>query len=668
MNRSAANPFKLSRYSSDGLELVQTLEGKSREVSEAIGTLSASSSPYVPRLGDAPATLEDLVGDWFHLDEFVGDVANGFFGANQYLQETPLSPEQMDGMVLTIDDDTLARQGQVGYADRDEAIAAANAMADELERLREEGASDEDIQDFVAMAGRGQYDPAFAVTFSERVGVEGYADATAMIRAAYEQSGNVPPEGIAAVQVLSTTLTTALDTRPGIDDVDRHDLSNRDLPDDMRLGDGFVEDLTGDYVPGSGTDYPAPTEFDVSVLLRFADPPTEVAVEIANARMTPRLANEGYQWDVSMGAPNPWGEHGGLVPNYATMLSRNDDASAQWLASGRNIELVLAREGGYDTTDGGQAVADLVETGLTHWDEDQRRPIMERAIDAVGGDQDEIRNPWMYDALAAGVESNIDLIADRATEVTLGTLGDTEGSGATPIHNTHDFLRELMGEDRAAARVYSATLDYMADMLGGVGPGDEYGNATTRIGAVTSPVTEADANAEVGSAEERAARRQAFLDGTNRVADSVIGLLPGGGTVSSLTGDGLGWGADFFLQQFEDTDSVNSAYEDVGEFRKATQDAITAALANHEYAVSDMTSGDVLGEIGVEPGGESDFFAGDPDDDKRPIIPIEEMSDEQLTAYRQWLSSGQVNDAITNERTQVGQASDNIQELVEGRT
>jgi hypothetical protein len=49
-------------------------------------------------------------------------------------------------------------------------------------------------------------------------------------------------------------------------------------------------------------------------------------------------------------------------------------------------------------------------------------------------------------------------------------------------------------------------------------------------------------------------------------------------------------------------------------------------------------------------------------------MPIDEMDDQQRNAYEQWLASGQVNDAVNDERTQIGQASDNIQELVEGRT
>ncbi|MGH9187726.1 MAG: hypothetical protein ACRD0U_18245 [Acidimicrobiales bacterium] len=44
------------------------------------------------------------------------------------------------------------------------------------------------------------------------------------------------------------------------------------------------------------------------------------------------------------------------------------------------------------------------------------------------------------------------------------------------------------------------------------------------------------------------------------------------------------------------------------------------------------------------------------------------MSDQERAAYNRWLSSEQVNDRITGDRTAAGQAAGDIQDLVEGRT
>ena len=96
MGTSSADPFALSQYASDGLALVAALEGDSDALTAALSALRSSASPFVPYLGDAGSVQADLVGDWQHLDESAGDVANGFFAANPELSEHGMR----DGIVL----------------------------------------------------------------------------------------------------------------------------------------------------------------------------------------------------------------------------------------------------------------------------------------------------------------------------------------------------------------------------------------------------------------------------------------------------------------------------------------------------------------------------------------------------------------------------------------
>jgi hypothetical protein len=480
MGTSSANPDKLDDYSTNGLELVETLGTKSNAVMEALDALRGSGSRHVPALGDADATLADLVDDWFHLDEFVGDVALGFARADD--------GEGGTGGVLTIDDGTLASLGEIGYADRDAAIAAAEAAADELTQLQEEGASAEEIDAFIEMTARGMYDPAFAVTFSERAGVDGYADATAMIRAAYINDGRDLDDAIPQVQVLATLLTTALDTRPGIDDAQRHDPSNAALADDARLDAGFVSELTTGYQPddmGGVGEHPwgYTGADDLSVLLGLSDPPTDVAIDIAENRMKP-LIEHGSPAGLSM-----WhDDYRDPVVNYATMLARNDDAAAGWLHREGNLELLLD-QAGEDSLDGGAALADVVEAALTN--PDMRAPVpgapsyvdggliredlMDRAIELVGGGSGDfdIQNEHMYDALASGVEHNMTLIDER---INRGWSPDGENyshSGSDDLSETVEFLSEVMADDSAADRVRSATFDYVDDELAALPVGDD---------------------------------------------------------------------------------------------------------------------------------------------------------------------------------------------------
>jgi hypothetical protein len=545
MPTSSADPHKLDAYSTNGLELVDTLRTRSNAVTEALGALRSSGSVYVPDLGDADTTFRDLVDDWFHLDEFVGDVTQGFFAADD---------GGVQGGVVTVDDRTLATLGEIGFADRDEAIAAANALADELEHLQEEGASAEEIDAFVEDAARGMYDPAFAVTFSERVGVDGYADATAMIRAAYINDDRDLGDAIPQVQVLATLLTTALDTGPGIVDGDRHDPSNADLSDDARLDASFVHELTTGYQPdemGGVGEHPwgYTGEDDLSVLLGLSDPPTDVAIDIAENRMKP-LIEYGSPAGLSL-----WhDEYRDPVVNYATMLSRNDDASAGWLHGDGNLELVLEQQGG-DMLDGGAALADVVEGALTN--PDMRAPVpgapgyaegplvreelMDRAIHLLGGGSEDfdILNEHMYDALASGVEHNMTLIDDRINGGWSPDGASYSHSGSDGLSETVEFLSEVMADDDAADRIRSATFDYVDGELADM-PVDEDGNRPRddvhESGRMLGSVMEA----ELGAIEEAYADGVATAANNAKVLNFAVGWVPYVGdanAVSELVGN-----------------------------------------------------------------------------------------------------------------------------------
>lgn len=540
MPTSSANPDKLQSYSADGLDLLGTLRTRSNAVTDALATLRASSSHHVPALGDVDERLSDLVDDWLHLDEFVGDVGQGFAAADYDAGGNPSG-------VVTVDDGTLAALGEIGFADRDEAIAAANEMADELDRMQEEGATPEEIDAFIDMASRGQYDPAFAVTFSERVGVDGYADATAMIRAAYFGTGDEGNGPIPNVQVLSTMLTTALDTLPGIDEADRHDPSNAALADEDRLGADFVHDLTTGYQPdGSGGWWNGTGPDDLSVVIGLSDPPTAVAVEIAENRMKPLLEDPGSLLnDASWWAGEGYGDP---VVNYASMLGRNDDASARWLGGEDNLELVLTHPGD-DRADGGAALARVVEAGLTN--PDLRLPVpgapsyaegplarealMDRAIDFIGGQDGayDVDNPYLFDALASGVESNMTLIDDRINDGWSASGENYVYAGGDELPNTMYFLSDVMADDDAAERIRSATIDYVDGELAGLEvdedgyrPRDDVHEAGRMLGTVME--------AELAAIDEAFGDDLESSGRAQKVTNFVTGWIPVAGEANSF--------------------------------------------------------------------------------------------------------------------------------------
>ena len=179
----------------------------------------------------------------------------------------------------------------LGYADRQEATAAGRQAALDLQRMIDRGLRPADVE---TMLARGRHDPAFAVAFSEQLGVRGYVNVVGAIRMSYGEQNKVPVGGVRAAQALATTLTTALGTRvppatPG---------GRAPVPDgDAHIGARFVGDLTGDFDPlgyrghESGAKYVGPdAETDMSVLLRLSNPPPDIARQIGERRFRTILA------------------------------------------------------------------------------------------------------------------------------------------------------------------------------------------------------------------------------------------------------------------------------------------------------------------------------------------------------------------------------------------
>jgi hypothetical protein len=550
MGTSSADPHKLDEYATEGVELVSALRTKVSDVTDALDALGASSSEHLPRYPGLDEVLTDMVDDWAHQDEFVGDVAHGFFEANGGADSTEA------GTVLTFDNETLLTMGEIGYADREEAIAAAEEMAEELERLQEEGYSAEDMDDFVAMAARGQYDPAFAVTFSEQVGVDGYVEATAMFESAYTNDDRDLTDAIPQVGILSTVLTTALDTVPRGEDDEYRDPSNADLPAGARLDSDFVHDLITGYQPDDTDDgspgtpdpgVPLTGLDDLSLLIGMSDPPTEVAIQIAENRMEP-LIHPGDEH--TLGSEWPEGVRDPLT-NYATMLARNPDASAGWLVGEGNIELVLDTPFS-SATGGGAALADVVEAGLTNDDMEVpsgdmqtpseggliREELMDRAITFIGEDayldgEGNLgdRNRHLYDALASGVEHNMSVIDERINE---GWSPDgesyTHDDDNDSMNQTQTFLAEVMSDGDARDRVRDATTSYVHDQLDDLPADVEGASADPRdhrlneLGRISGIVGDAD----IDVISEEFDEDKDTADLTGRVADYIVSLTPGG--------------------------------------------------------------------------------------------------------------------------------------------
>jgi hypothetical protein len=685
MATSSANPFKLGRYSSDGLALVATLKAQADAVAGALAGLRGSGSPYLPALGEPDATLADLVGDWHHVDEFAGDVANAFFQTNRNLGERPLSQQRLDAMVLSMGDEPILRLGHVGYADRDAAIAAATDLTQDISVAMEDGISTEELDGLADRATRGQFDPAFAVTFVEGMGVDGMIRIPALIEAAWPggEYGDNPGWGQARLVPFATILTTAMDTRAATPQIDRHDPDNQDLADGDRLGEELVREFTDFWQPN---EFDQPNNLHYSLLVKSAALPSDVLVGVANRQLDYLLAHDATPTSYMNGIP--WGIEDSVAEvNILDALGANQDASLDWLAmrnpgdgtiyypgrTATNMEMLLRYSPNTIDPDLGDALATVVDNGLGHWDSDRSDALFEIVVDTVA-DRDGVHFDRLLPTLGEGARTHIHQLADRTHEVMPSTVGDVDQNAQQGLYNAHDFLKVLMADDDAANSVYRGSLEFVRASLSS-DTGDGFGGESRQIGGLMGLVTEADENARVEATEARIAARQSFLDGVGLVKD-VVGLVPvAGQTASSAISIG-----SFALDQAIDNfgmsgleGAVDQDYANMANVRDGIRAELTSATAAYEYGVRGAwTSAEIIHATNAALGGratgmDTDFFADGTAGDRRPIKPYGEMSTDEQRAYNEWLNSDPVGDAIAADRTAAGQRMDEVIDSLEHR-
>jgi hypothetical protein len=685
MATSSANPFKLGRYSSDGLALVATLKARADAVAGALAGLRGSGSPYLPGLGEPDATLTDLVGDWHHLDEFAGDVANAFFQANRNLGERPLGQQQLDAMVLSMANESILRLGHVGYADRDAAIAAATQLTQDIRAAMDDGISTDELDGLADRAMRGQFDPAFAVTFVEGMGVDGMIRIPALVEAAWPggEYGDNPGWGQDRLLPFATILTTAMDTRAATPQIDRHDPDNQNLADGDRLGEEWVREFVDFWQPD---EFDQPNNLHYSLLVRSGALPSDVLVGVANRQLDYLLAHDATPTGYMNGIP--WGIEDSVAEiNILDALGANQDASLDWLGmknpgdgtiyypgrTASNMEMLLRYSPNTIDPDLGDALATVVDNGLQHWDSDKSDALFEIVVDTVA-DRDGVHFDQLLPTLGEGARTHIDQLADRTHEVMPSSVGDVDQNAQQGLYNAHDFLKVLMADDDAANSVYRGGLEFVRGALSS-DTGDGFGGESRQIGGLMGLVTEADENARVEATEARIAARQSFLDGVGLVKD-VVGLVPVAGQTASSAIDIGSFALDRAIDNFGMSGlegALDQDYADMANVRDGIRAELTSATAAYEYGVrGTWTSADVIDATNAALGSQAtgmdtDFFADGTTGDRRPIKPYGEMSADERRAYNEWLNSDPVGDAIAADRTAAGQRMDEVIDSLEHR-
>jgi hypothetical protein len=508
-----------------------------------------------------------------------------------------------------------------------------------------------DPRELAALNGlleRGQNDEAFAVAYSNGVGVEGYVDAALL--------------GIDE-ELLGSVVTTAT-SQVELDLFGQWDVG------DSGLDPAFVVALAG---PGDGF-YEPPSPQDGTVLaeiLSHADPPQDLGVAIANARLTPLL--DGMEPESASDLAMLFATSDVYLANleqangYMAMLRNNRDTAAAWLADGGNLELALGAHGLHNTYGilggpGGiagyqlgnefdQSVALLIGTGVTHPDPDVALPLINRSIDWTSEHAAELRadggmaNPYTDQVLAVGWATHIDLMVPEdmrieadGTIVHVGGAGDMSQLGdSRPLA---DFFSVIMLHPVAAGAVYGQLA-----LLNGERALEENPSAANMLGLANGAHRYGLKDAGISLTE---AELQALADdqATFNIISSATGMIPYWGAIQS-TGQiilsGMGWDP-FGLAHPTELDEIRDAEDFAIHMGLWSNGAMRVAAVNRAVSSRDLGSAEEINEQASELAGGGyvvDLF--EPGSDEQPQLKNpEDMTPQERVAFEAWLATDEV--------------------------
>lgn len=591
---SAAVPQTLLTYARLAGELDDDLTAALRRAGEDFARFSATRPDLPYCIADPTPAAATYARRNADVDAWVGRIGAAFVRADTTGFLCSLTPH-----LVTVDDGALAA---AGFPTREEARAAARALADVVKAGLDGAVSEDTLRSWGSQLTRYGRDAFFTAAFFERLGVEGTVKLPKMIEAAWPRDCIGRPDwGLDVLRPFSEALATAL---PATAASYRNGLA--------------------DYVPGYSAS--SPEEYHLGLLFASGSFPADFLVRLGANVVVPPIADQRFSWPLH---PTAWGPGIDPVANVLGAIARNPDASLRFVQAEEwtphtNLELLLERWSADLDGDGGRAAAEVVRQALTSTSTAAAESVFDDTLSILGR-VDSIRNPYLGDVVAEAAVVHIGHLA---------TLASTEGDDVpSRLDAAQRGLTAALSDQGAARRVYDAALREVYDTFAAAEPGSDLAAAAWRVGSLLGLVESADAHAREVSTSERIARRQALLDGLTRITD--LGLTFTSGRWIPFAAAGR----DALLDHFRNDDELDRTLTDVHEFEARVRYQLSAVIAVRLAADGRLRP-------------------------PFPLRPLDEMSGAQRAEFDGWLNSTPVREAITAARTVAGQRMDELENLL----
>ena len=614
---SSAVPERLLAFPARTAELDGDLRRRGIRVERAVRRFLDGRPDFGAGVANPGVDVLRLVDDTQALSAWVGRVGQAFLAADLGSFAGPAAIARAGHGVVTLDDGALVSAGWPTLA---EAATAGHVLAETIADALDDpdgGIDHATLERWRDELDRHARDAAFTAAFFNRLGAARTLAIPKVVEERWptDDRWGRPEWGLAVLAPFSRALATAM--------------AGNSLPASSRLDRDVIEAIV-DHQPGYDPHEPAGHHH--ALLFSAGTFPTAVLRRLGTRIVTPALERGQRLGPFGL---SPWGPGADPVALLLDAMARNPEAATRFVDHPGNLDLLLERWTELDG-DAGRAGAEVIGLALAGAAGSRQRSqrLLDEAMRTVAR-LGTVRNPFAAEPLADAAAFHIDHLQRLAADEGAG------GQGHDDLVAARTFLSALFDAsngDGPASRISTAAAGQVYDTVNRLGTDDRLSSEAWDVGSLLGLVLSADARAAIDDTTERIARRQALLDGIRQVTDLALTFSAGKWIPFAKAG------RDHLLGHHTLDHELDEALADRDAFESALRFELSAVFA-----------------VRLAHNGALDVPAG------VHLVPLSEMTAPQEAAFRRWVDSAPVRDAIGPVRIEAGQRMDEVEDALDGR-